>query len=267
MKKLFVMIAMISLQTFATTNENIQPLIIGGTEVQASDPIAQRTVLILGKIQRASFTCTGVIIADDMILTAGHCLGGGGYATLEIYFRTSKNGAGPMIKGVSQIRIHEQLPPTAPDWDDLAVVKLASKIPANYLPAEVLPDVSLLHDQGQVILAGYGITVAKSTGSHSDGLGVLRSVTQTVLNANYAQREFLVSIDKKGACSGDSGGPAFLQQNGQLYLVGITSRMTENDLISGSNPKKEYACLVDMIYSNVPKQMTWINDAIKELRK
>lgn len=244
-----------------------QPKIIGGVEVSEGHPLAQSTVLIIGKIARASFTCTGVVLAEDMILTAGHCLGGPGYASLEIYFRTRKNGKGPVIKGVRQMRMAAPKLGVELDWDDVAVVKLASKIPDNYKPVEIIPAAQMIQNQTEVILAGYGITVPQMPKNGDGGAGVLRLVQQVVINPNYGQKEFLVSIEKKGSCSGDSGGPAYIEEQGRLYLAGIASRMTKNNIVSGSGSKAEYACIVDLVYSNVLSQMNWIQDAIKELRK
>ena len=66
--------------------------IIGGTEVPAGDPVAASTVIIVGTESAGSFLCTGSIIAPDMIVTAGHCLGTNGDAAIKIGFSPKHRG-------------------------------------------------------------------------------------------------------------------------------------------------------------------------------
>lgn len=242
---------------------SFRPLIVGGTEVTSNDPIAKSTVLIVGKINRASFICTGSILTQDLVLTAGHCLGQGGWAELTVYFRTTANGEGPSAKVIRQVRIHDTLLTTPMDQDDLAILKLQSNIPQGFLPIEFLQDPSLLKDGTKVTLAGYGKT--NPDPDQLNGLGTLRKVEQTVLQAQYGQKEILVNIRDRGSCNGDSGGPAFIQNDGQLLLLGVTSRLTERDQLPDVNHHKRYACTVDMIYSNVMKQREWIDGQVRAL--
>lgn len=245
-----------------------KPLIIGGEEVKANDPVAQSTVLINGKVLRSSFTCTGTIIADDLIITAGHCLGAYRWAELTVYFRLRKEGTGPIMKVLGATRIQDDFPKTPTDWNDLALVRLAGKIPEGYRPAKILDDASLVKDGAKVLLAGYGINVPKPPNNGNGGLGVLRKVEQVVLNANYGKSEVLVDIRGKGSCSGDSGGPAFIQRGEELLLFGATSRMTSNDIV-GRDPRgnPEYACVNDIVYTNILGYLDWIAQATEELRK
>lgn len=92
-----------------------------------------------------------------------------------------------------------------------------------------------------------------------DGVGILRQKSQIVLNAQYGQREFLMSIVGGGSCSGDSGGPAYVSLNGKLYVAGITSRMSKDNRVM-DNGKEEYYCTKDMIFTFVPPLIKWITD-------
>lgn len=240
----------------------VAPFIIGGNDELPGSAISQQTVYIKGKIQRASFTCTGSILNENMILTAGHCLGGGGYADLTVHFGVQ--GAENAIKVINQIRVRD-IADTEYDWDDVAVLKLEKNIPAGFHPVKFLENPDLLINGAKVILAGYGQTVAHPPSSGNGNSGRLRSVEQTVLQTPYGQTEFLISLAGKGPCRGDSGGPAFINVNGELQQIGIASRMTENDRIPGGGRNPEYACTVDLVYSNVLAQQKWINWAIQKL--
>jgi secreted trypsin-like serine protease len=235
----------------------VHSAIVGGQEAAANSAIAASTVLIKGKIQRASFTCTGTIIDEDTILTAGHCLGGGGYAALTVYFGI--HGEIGEWKVVNQIR-RADIPEDDRefDWDDVAILKLEKKIPNGFRPVKLLEDISPVRAGVSLVLAGYGQTVVDPPKDGNGGSGVLRFVEQTILQAPFGEREILVNIHERGACRGDSGGPAFLMIGDSLYLAGLASRLTENDRIPNNGRDKQYGCRVDMVYTSLPAQLGWI---------
>ena len=257
--------------TTAKVNALATPMIIGGTDVAANDPIAQTTVLIIGKYLRSSFTCTGSIVGPDLILTAGHCLGPYAAAEIKVLFRTRKDGPGPEIKALRQMRAYDETPTQSKDWNDIALIRLASPIPAGYHPAKLITDTSALIAGAPIILAGYGVNTLDSSGGGDFGLGVLRKVDQVIIDPHYGHTEVLVDIHNKGSCRGDSGGPAFVQINDELLLWGAASRMTENDAIPGSGNGhgggKDYACTVDLVYTNILAQAEWLRQAAIELHK
>jgi secreted trypsin-like serine protease len=148
------------------------------------------------------------------------------------------------------------------DWDDLGILRLAQPIPQGYTPATIMNANEELQAGTPILLAGYGIDVPVEPTSPADtaGAGVLREVDQTIINPNYGQTEVLVSLQGKGACHGDSGGPAYVNEGGHLALFGVTSRLT-NDDISGN----VMSCSVDMVYTDILKRATWINAAVQKL--
>lgn len=241
------------------------PMIIGGEEVQTNSEIAKSTVLINGKILRASFTCTGVIYSNNLILTAGHCLGAPGWAELKVFFGVSKNRPGLSIKVIQQIRMAD-IPKNSPpyDWQDLALLKLEKPIPEGYRPANIAMENPNLLDGEEVIMAGYGVTTANSNYSGDGGAGVLRAVAQKILQAQYGDTEILVDNSVKGACGGDSGGPLFVQRDNELLTVGITSRMSSRNIVPGSKPAR-YECRVDMIYTQIFAHNQWIEKVAAQM--
>ena len=243
----------------------LQINIINGENVKAEDPIAKSTVYITGQIVRATFSCTGVILAEDIILTAGHCLGGGGWAKLTVHFGPQGKNPVASIPVVGQKRRRDIPPPNGLGRDDVAVLKLASRIPAGFVPATLLPNSNLLKDQAEIILAGYGRTTPYEPKFGNGGIGTLRKVRQRILDTRYAEREVLVDITGKGSCTGDSGGPAFLETDSKLFVWGIASHLTENDRLPDQGRERRYACIKDLVYTNVIEQLPWIEQAITEL--
>ncbi|MNT65521.1 hypothetical protein D3C72_2035110 [compost metagenome] len=62
--------------------------------------------------------------------------------------------------------------------------------------------------------------------------------------------------DRNGVCSGDSGGPAFLEVKGKFYVFGVASRV--------SGPTKETYCSQWGVHGLVAANGDFIMDTMKE---
>ena len=79
-----------------------------------------------------------------------------------------------------------------------------------------------------------------------------------ILNAQYGKTEVEMNQTQgKGACHGDSGGPAFVVSGGQYYLFGVTSRGPSNQ------PDN---CASAGIYTNILAHLDFIQSASEQLR-
>ena len=246
--------------------------IIGGTDVQAGDPVAASTVLVYAKENGSTSICSGTIIDKDIILTAAHCVGISGLAQVVVAFRTNIQGQGPVLQVVERRRPTDFLDRAGADtdWNDIAVLRLKGEIPAGYKPARFANPASV-RDGASVVLAGYGMNVAVAPADDNapTGSGVLRKVDQVILQAKYGKTETLVSLaGGKGACKGDSGGPAFIKVGNEYQVFGVASRMTEKDRVANNGDHRDFACSVEMVYANAlsPALMAWIQKAIAQMR-
>ena len=272
--------------TMATT-ANTQNGIIGGTDVQAGEPIAKSTVLLQFFTQNAKGEvsgggCTGTLLRQDIVLTAAHCVPqaeeGSRVAMVAVFAvsetlatkenvtpvtisfvhpswgkETAKVEVDVAVKGVEQKATQED--ETDPNSNDFAILKLKTPAPAGYVPAKILMDETPLLKEGvEVVIAGYGLNDdIKKTGD-----GHLKKAKSHVL-ALYGDSE-LVTDQSRGqsVCSGDSGGPAFLEVNGQLYLWGVASRV-------GNPSNREAYCSGVAIHGRVVPQAQFIMKAIKTI--
>lgn len=246
--------------------------IIGGVDVQSGDPVAASTVLVFAKENENTSICTGTIIEKDIILTAAHCVGLSGLAQVVVAFRTSLQSQGPVMQVVERRRPTDFLSRAGSeaDWHDIAVLRLAGEIPAGFRPAKFASPFQV-RDGARVVLAGYGMNmaVAPADDKTPTGSGTLRKVDQVVLKAQFGATETLISLaGGKGSCKGDSGGPAYIKQGNEYFVFGVASRMTAKNRVANNGDHRDFACSVEMVYSNAlqPPLMTWIKKAIAQMR-
>ena len=154
--------------------------------------------------------CTGTLIAARWVVTAAHCLEGGVGGAV---FALGNDVDQPLrtIK-VTSGRAHPQYD-AENIANDIAVVRLASD--AGVAP---MPLASALDEAEGSALTFVGFGITSGSGSNS---GIKRSVEMPL--AQLDATTFSYGIRGKNTCSGDSGGPAFIAQGGQLAIAGVTS--------------------------------------------
>jgi Trypsin len=169
-----------------------------GTEVQ------RYTVVVVG----AKGRCTGVVVAQNLVLTAAHCLEAG---TLRI--TTSSRSV--VLSGVMQAVPHPNYNAAQRGSPDLAILRLAQRLPGGFSPVHLEP--RWVGEGADLIVAGYGKSADNDKGTNL----VLRTVLQHVANRTSAYLTLKgVGESAAGAAPGDSGGPVF-SYRGMYALVAI----------------------------------------------
>ncbi|WP_375454117.1 trypsin-like serine protease [uncultured Methylobacterium sp.] len=169
--------------------------VVGGAEAPA-----RNAVMVLSS---KGGVCTGIVVAPDTVLTAGHCAAAG--PEHRVHFR-DEAGA-PVLVAVAARAVH-------PGYDagaiagrrrsiDLALVRTATPLPPRFTPVTFSP--ALPRAGESLTLAGYG---ADGSGDPRS-TGTLRSVALPVIEP-YGPSRILVwlrAAGRAGGCQGDSGGP------------------------------------------------------------
>src|SRR5215510_5745231 len=128
--------------------------LVGGAP-QANQSIARHVVMVVGSDKTF---CSGVVIAQDLILTAAQCI------HPATSYKIVGFDAPRTLKAVASTIVH-------PDWDptaalkhrvsaDVALLKLAAPLSPAYVPVSLADSQKVVTAGSQVIVAGYGVTIS-----------------------------------------------------------------------------------------------------------
>lgn len=183
--------------------------------IPAPSFISQQTIMI---VSTRGAICTGAVIARDLVLTAAHCV------APKSNYAVSVKGSAPRVIQIARIVLHPKFDPrqfeTRVPSPDMAIVKLVEPLPANYRSAKLVSDPVLPKRGTLFTLAGFGF----EKDGDERSLGTLRSISLPSVGTTGG---IMVRVSSgnggtQGACTGDSGGPAYL--NGELAgIIGWTS--------------------------------------------
>lgn len=269
-------------QSGQTTSDSPIVGIIGGTAVSAKDPIAHTTVQVYAFIKEKDpktgeegyglASCTGSLVAEDVILTAGHCTQANP-AQLFIYFskdvptdmqafvdgRQSNPLVRQVIGGVTNPAWSKLTDDQEKNWGDLSLLKFTGSIPAGYKTADLIPADAKLTNGMKITLAGFGLTQPLVDENHQVQATELRKVSVKIDDVNFSETEMMLKTDQgKGSCHGDSGGPGFVSVGGHSVIAGITSRADMKTDPQGS-------CVGLTVYTAIAPYLGWISDTVSFL--
>lgn len=252
-----IVILTLSLLLSGTATATTVFKIVGGQRAAETNELEQRTVLIVDP--RGDF-CTGTLIAEDLILTAAHCVSAtpAESRTLQFYHR-ARNGQVTMeTREVVRFVRHPKFGEIfdggfAPEFD-LALIHFAGGLPKDSSPAE-LPDSFDPKLKQDLWIAGYGDRKDGTPLQKGEfSFGAVRPETLLVRSSVQSELPQLVLRGRPQTCLGDSGGPLFLKKDGHIFLVGVTSYGDDQGCSQSSN------------FEIVTEHLIWIREASQQLR-
>lgn len=196
---------------------------VGGA-ASAENGLGRFVVTVVGS--RGNF-CSGALIAPEVVLTAAHCVPAG--ATTKVVAYDARRQ--PQLLDVRRVAAH-------PDYNsggianhrasaDVALLQLAAPM-AGKSSAPLGSPRAPIAAGARFTVAGIGVT---RRGDGKSG-GTARAATLAATGRPGTLQIRLVdpatgnAREGLGACTGDSGGPVFEEQNGRDVIVGVISWST-----------------------------------------
>jgi secreted trypsin-like serine protease len=196
-------------ETSETTGTTQQAIVDG------EDDDGDKAVVAL--LQNGKVYCTGVLITNNVVATAAHCVTPS--PPEQIYFGSDPTKKKGTTIAVTTTRFH-------PDFDedslenDVAVVGLAQAAPVAPLTV-VTTEFDESFVGREIRLVGFGATGPDATNN-------LRKRSGTTAITSYTDDDFRFRPAPAQTCLGDSGGPALAKVGDHEAIIGLTSSGDSN---------------------------------------
>jgi len=211
------------------------PFIIGGTTAPRNRYPEYVLVLITNTALDVIGACGGTMIAANKVLTAAHCSGepAGRYFLVPGFYSFNDSLRASDLFTVSRVAVHPDYNPTT-FANDTAVMTLSRSFTGSVSVSAVLSgNDQLVGETGTVIGTGLTstnperfptalqevsapITTNSSCNNRFEQIGGIRPIEANMVCAGFI-------TDARGACSGDSGGPLFVEIQSQRVISGSVS--------------------------------------------
>jgi secreted trypsin-like serine protease len=170
-----------------------------------ADGYAARAIVMV--VDPRGDLCTGVALTRNLVLTAGHCVA----APRDYQVKTFQTGQTITVTGIA---VHPRFDlasyAASRATADVALIRLAVPLGPLIVPAKLAPARRVAVGE-TLTIAGFGVTAAGT----DYGLGIPRMAALTVTgNPGSLQIRLFDAATRNsrtglGACTGDSGAPAF----------------------------------------------------------
>jgi hypothetical protein len=195
--------------------------------------------------------CTGTLVAPNVVVTAAHCDREGCPGERVFIGRDIDRPQEGRIVSVAARAVHPDYARRRP-YADVMVLILDEDV-TGVAPRAIAPSDGL-RDEASIRVVGYGrVDVAGTMGYGVRRLVDVPLVSPELAVGQEAGTEFAAGRPflEKDSCSGDSGGPAYVERDGSWLLMGATSRAIPGRRTCGDGG----------IYTSVPAHADWVRSA------
>lgn len=200
--------------------------------------------------------CTGTLVHPKVLTTANHCINRNGEKIKVTFGETHRGGSFTVGATCTGTTGGNKSGPPGKDFAFCVLDKEVTNVPI--VPILMGCEVEALKKGNDIQLVGFGATSSKMQGA-----GTKRQVI-TPIHSDFGEggydTEILVGNREKGACSGDSGGPAFVdlrtipefadKPGAGWRVFGVTSRMGPGGSM----------CASTTYYGGIHKWVEWVEE-------
>lgn len=215
----------------------------------ANDPIARSTVALVrnDELSTGRTHCSGTLIEPGIILTAAHCFLNVNRTDISFVFSNRVSSATPeKIRRLKRLLRHEGFDANAGRQNlpqpaaDIALATFDGDIPAGFQTVRI--GTLLNPPPASLDIAGFG----QQENASPSTSGVLKTISAYISGVDAVRKsiEFQsTSENPTGGMPGDSGGPAYLRNGENLYVVGVLSTQGVSDSNQAFNGHNSYTSL------------------------
>ncbi|CAN1509443.1 Serine proteases, trypsin domain containing protein [Rhabdaerophilaceae bacterium] len=190
---------------------------LGGSQSATDSSLGYHLVMVLSREGNRHGACTGTIVAQNVVLTAAHCVAG----NKQVVVAYPESGS-HVLQRVSARAIHPGYSGKAKVSVDLALVRLEGPLPSRLLPLPMDSGEGSHRVGGTQRVAGFGM----QRDGDEESAGSLRVATVQVLPRLFPRFLRLgtdqdATLDDFAICTGDSGGPVLERRGGLPLVVGV----------------------------------------------
>lgn len=265
MKSLVLFLFSMSLNSAALANSSriqFTQKIVGGIDAKKD-----QVPFIVSLRKYGEHFCGGSLVKENWVLTAAHCIEGGGDPDNILLGSLKSDDSNNAQKfDIAKVIVHPNYNKSTTSGSDFALIKLQKS--ASIVKAELNKENLETSSTKQFSVAGWGYLSENGYTTSAE----LQIVDVPYVEQNKCEEQFQAieksespyldntmfcagyDEGKKDACQGDSGGPIFYkdQITQKFVLVGVVSW--------------GYGCArenVSGVYSNIASEVTWINQTIE----
>ncbi len=201
--------------------------------------------------------CSGAVIEPRVVITEAHCvIDSDPSSVLVSVGPESASGTKLTVAEIIVNPDHQPANGTEPSVHDLALLKLSASVPADLTPLKLLPEEMKITEADigtMMTFVGYGKTENDTIGTKMTTDGMLGWMCTTEGGCNQgatrvSQNSICFNMHDSGTCNGDSGGPAFIERDGNEYIGGLTSYGDQDCSLFGCDTKvDEYHDWIDSV--------------------
>ena len=255
--------------------------IINGMPVTGNEYLSTVGLVLIQSGQIQGTFCTGTLITPEYVLTAGHCIADcpeDKESNVEkrpyMYVGIGQNqDSYKEVYQIESFHVHPQFECSPTLLHDIAVIKLKERVPLSLaVPVPPLPPEAAIASADVDSTAGVVTTsvgFGKTKANDDKSVGVKYKTTRNVYavcpltgtgskkcaDSTYTAKKGILYLDasKTATCTGDSGGPTFIAQNGHDYVAGVTSYgFTNCTIVNGMTLVSDYYSFISGIVDGLP---------------